>query len=204
MSLKALNHAPMPIQPRYETWEHDILDNDLEDASRDPYSSPIAVRQVAYSGKRTIGLDTTTLRPAKVQSVPTIRRLLTSNDALGEPVPEPTPVRVTDLPVPLAQVQVSPLPMEVSGLDQQYPVEFGPDAPEYVLLAFRGSHFDTIHSKNDKGEPVIDLTQLDDEYMHYYIPYHKRMEMVALGLTYRNTGDAIKSFDWKQYDAESL
>jgi hypothetical protein len=202
----------MPIQPRYETWDHDILDYDLEDASRDPYSSPVAVHQVAYSGKRTIGLDTSTLRPAKVQSVPTIRRLLTSNDTLsewrsssnGEPAPVSTPVRVTDLPVPFAQVQAPPLPSEVSGLVQQYPVEFGPDAPEYVLLAFRGAHFNSIHSKNDKGEAVIDLTHLDDEYMHYYIPYHKRMEMVALGLTFHNTGDAIKSFDWKEHDAENL
>jgi hypothetical protein len=204
------NPTPMPIQPRYETWEHDMLDYDNEEAFRDPYSSPVAVRQVAYSGKRTIGVDTTALRPAKVQSVPTVRRLLSSNDALadwrissnGEPAPSPTPVRVTDLPVPLAPAEVTPLPSEVSRLSQPYPVEYGPDAPEHVLLAFRAEHFNSIHSKNDKGEAVVDLTQLPDEYMHYYIPYHKRMEMVALGLTFGHSGDAIKSFDWKQHDAE--
>jgi hypothetical protein len=201
VALKASNHhATMPIQPRYETWEHDILDYDIQDATRDPYSSPVAVHQVAYSGKRTIGLDTTNLRPAKVQSVPTVRRLLSSH---GEAAPVQTPVPVTDLPVPLAQADPPLLPSEVSRLGQPYPVEYGPDAPEYVLLAFRAEKFDSIHSKNAEGEAVIDLTQLADDYMHYYIPYHKRMEMVALGLTYRNSGDAIESFDWEKHDAET-
>jgi hypothetical protein len=203
VALKASNnHAPMPIQPRYETWEHDILDYDIEDASRDPYSSPVAVLQVAYSGKRTHGLDTTNLRPAKVQSVPTVRRLLSH----GEAAPVQTPIPVTDLPVPLAPAEPPSLPSEVSGLQvgQPYPVEYGPDAPEYVLIAFRAEHFDSIHSKNGMGEPVIDLTQLPDEYMHYNISYHKRMEMVALGLTYRNSGDAITSFNWEKHDAENV
>ena len=209
----------MPFKSHYQTFDSDddYLQADDEDKTRDPYSSPVAVRDVAYSGKRMIGLDTSTLRPAKVQSVPTVRRLDSSQSAASSsgsqavlptqepPQPRITAIRVTELDVPLTEVKPPVLPSEVSRINAPHPAElFGPDAPEYTLLEFRAQHFSSIHSKKDNGEPLIDLTQLGDEYLDYYLPYHRRMEMVALGLTYHFTGDAIESFDWKTHRAENL
>ncbi len=121
-------------QPRYETWEHDVaVENDAEDKERDPYSSPLVVREVAYSGKRAIGPDTSSFRPAKMQSVPTVRMLMRQDDPASIP---------TDTKIPLAPFEPTPMSTEVSSVGQQYPLtEFGPDAPAYTLQAFRAEHF---------------------------------------------------------------
>ena len=122
------------IQPRYETWEHDVsVEYDAEDKERDPYSSPLVVREVAYSGKRAIGPDTSSFRPSKMQSVPTVRMLMRQEDRA--PIP-------TEEKIPLAPPIPAPLSPEVSRVTQEYPVcEYGPDAPAYTLKAFRAEHF---------------------------------------------------------------
>ncbi len=99
------NHTPM-IQPRYETWEHDVsVEYDAEDKERDPYSSPLVVREVAYSGKRAIGPDTASFRPAKMRSEPTVRMLM--RQEYRAPIP-------TEEKIPLAPLMPTPLESPVS------------------------------------------------------------------------------------------